>query len=150
MSGCHILLGRPWQYDKKTKHDGYTNIYTFRHEGKLKDLIPLPPSKAKPPPKIKQPVHLISRKGYNKEKKPTAHCWSELSKKTQPIIKRFSIVVFNSLRIDLPVLYRYSTNVHKHAEYLRKDHKPVHENIAKTNNKYQHRANRGLKQSKLM
>jgi len=22
---CHILLGRPWQFDKKTKHNGLTN-----------------------------------------------------------------------------------------------------------------------------
>ena len=26
MSACHILLGRPWQYDRRVKHDGYTNI----------------------------------------------------------------------------------------------------------------------------
>ena len=64
MSACHILLGRPWQYDKRVKHDGFTNIYTLRHEGKLKDLIPLPPHKAIPPFKNKQPVHLMIRKSY--------------------------------------------------------------------------------------
>ena len=25
MEACHLLLGRPWQYDKKVTHDGYTN-----------------------------------------------------------------------------------------------------------------------------
>lgn len=50
MNACHVLLGRPWQYDRSVKNDGYTNIYTIRHEGKLKDLLPLPPHRAVPPP----------------------------------------------------------------------------------------------------
>ncbi|KAK1628061.1 hypothetical protein QYE76_002376 [Lolium multiflorum] len=30
MTVCHMLLGRPWQYDKKANHDGYTNAYSFK------------------------------------------------------------------------------------------------------------------------
>ena len=41
MEACHLLLGRPWQYDKKTTHNGYTNTYTLRYDGKRKELIPL-------------------------------------------------------------------------------------------------------------
>lgn len=26
---CHILLGRPWQFDRKTQHNGENNTYTF-------------------------------------------------------------------------------------------------------------------------
>ncbi|XXG44746.1 hypothetical protein AAC387_Pa02g0015 [Persea americana] len=29
MDVTHILLGRPWQYDRRTLHDGYKNTYTF-------------------------------------------------------------------------------------------------------------------------
>lgn len=29
MDACHILLGRPWQYDRGTTHDGRKNTYTF-------------------------------------------------------------------------------------------------------------------------
>ncbi|KAK2971902.1 hypothetical protein RJ640_011683 [Escallonia rubra] len=29
MDACHILLGRPWQYDRKTMHDGVQNTYSF-------------------------------------------------------------------------------------------------------------------------
>ena len=36
MTACHVLLGRPWQYDRKTLHDGYSNIYIVRHSRKLK------------------------------------------------------------------------------------------------------------------
>ncbi len=27
MDACHVLLGRPWEFD--AIHDGYTNQYTF-------------------------------------------------------------------------------------------------------------------------
>ena len=29
MQASHVLLGRPWQYDRKVTHDGYRNIYKF-------------------------------------------------------------------------------------------------------------------------
>nr|KYP39879.1 hypothetical protein KK1_038797 [Cajanus cajan] len=32
MEACHILLGRPWQFDKQTHHDGLTNKITFTHK----------------------------------------------------------------------------------------------------------------------
>ncbi|XP_057523911.1 uncharacterized protein LOC130803728 [Amaranthus tricolor] len=35
-----------------TLHDCYTNVYTLRHEGKLKDLMPLPPHRTLPPQKL--------------------------------------------------------------------------------------------------
>jgi Zinc knuckle len=33
MDACHILLGRPWQFDRRTKHDGFNNTYTFHKDG---------------------------------------------------------------------------------------------------------------------
>jgi len=41
MDACHILLGRPWQFDRCTKHDGYLNTYTFKKEGVNVQLVPL-------------------------------------------------------------------------------------------------------------
>jgi hypothetical protein len=29
MHASHLLLGRPWQYDRKAMHDGFTNKYSF-------------------------------------------------------------------------------------------------------------------------
>nr|XP_027082241.1 uncharacterized protein LOC113704547 [Coffea arabica] len=43
MQASHILLGRPWQYDKKTTHDGFTNKYSFLHHNKKMILVPLTP-----------------------------------------------------------------------------------------------------------
>jgi hypothetical protein len=33
MDACHLLLGRPWQYDRKVHHDGFKNIYSFELNG---------------------------------------------------------------------------------------------------------------------
>ncbi|WZZ64683.1 hypothetical protein YC2023_076053 [Brassica napus] len=43
MDACHILLGRPWQFDKKAVHDGFTNRHSFDHKGKKITLVPLTP-----------------------------------------------------------------------------------------------------------
>jgi len=43
MEATHILLGRPWQYDRKTLHDGLTNKISFTFHGHkitLKSLSP--------------------------------------------------------------------------------------------------------------
>ncbi|KAK8503584.1 hypothetical protein V6N12_036757 [Hibiscus sabdariffa] len=44
MDACHLLLGRPWQYDKRVLYDCFTNRYSFTHEGKKVILAPLTPS----------------------------------------------------------------------------------------------------------
>ena len=41
MDACHILLGRPWQYDRKVTHDGEKNTYTFWKDGSKVVLLPL-------------------------------------------------------------------------------------------------------------
>jgi hypothetical protein len=51
MDACHILLGRPWQYDRKTVHNGLKNTYSFVKDGvkvvlaQLKMVITPKPSK---------------------------------------------------------------------------------------------------------
>ena len=34
MQACSLLLGRPWQFDKKSIHHGRTNQYTLVHKDK--------------------------------------------------------------------------------------------------------------------
>ena len=41
MHAGDILLGRPWQFDRKTKHDGYLNRYSFTKDGRKIILTPL-------------------------------------------------------------------------------------------------------------
>lgn len=61
MDACHLLLGIPCQYDKRTTYDGYTNTYTLMYNGKKKELVHLPPHKAIPPKNTKPPVNLMIR-----------------------------------------------------------------------------------------
>ncbi|KAK1650259.1 hypothetical protein QYE76_068064 [Lolium multiflorum] len=44
MSVWHMLLGHPWQHDKKANHDGYTNAYSFKVDDKSFILRPTTPS----------------------------------------------------------------------------------------------------------
>jgi len=51
MDACHMLLGRPWLFDRKVNHNGYLNTYSFTKDGKKVTLSSLTPSqlqKAKP------------------------------------------------------------------------------------------------------
>ena len=42
MDACHLLLGRPWQYDVNAKHDGHTNVYSIMKNGVNYVMNPLP------------------------------------------------------------------------------------------------------------
>lgn len=41
MDVCHILLGRPWQYDRKVVHDGKTYYYKFVKDGDEHTFVPM-------------------------------------------------------------------------------------------------------------
>ncbi|KAJ0453140.1 putative nucleotidyltransferase, Ribonuclease H [Helianthus annuus] len=48
MDACHLLLGRPWLYDRRAKHDGFRNTYMFKKDGLHITLAPLNPRDEKP------------------------------------------------------------------------------------------------------
>jgi len=41
MQAGHLLLGRPWQFDRQVKHDGFTNKYSFVLNQRSITLVPL-------------------------------------------------------------------------------------------------------------
>ena len=43
MHAGHLLLGRPWEFDRKVKKDGVTNRYSFVMNNKPVTLVPLTP-----------------------------------------------------------------------------------------------------------
>ena len=47
MDACHILLGRPWLFDRRVIYDGYANTYSFN--GRKITLIPNSKPKSKKP-----------------------------------------------------------------------------------------------------
>ncbi|GJX15256.1 gag-pol polyprotein [Tanacetum coccineum] len=44
MDACHVLLGRPWQFDRRVIHDGYLNTYSFVHNNRKIILTPIDPT----------------------------------------------------------------------------------------------------------
>lgn len=71
MDACDILLGRPWQYDRKTIHDGEANTYTVTQGGKTRILLPLHPSDIKATKrnttKESKKIMYVNRKQFEKE-----------------------------------------------------------------------------------
>jgi len=61
MDACHLLLGRPWQFDKDAIHYGKSNTYSFKLKGKSYTLTPLLPSQVKP-------IHPLTGVGNTSEK----------------------------------------------------------------------------------
>ena len=88
MDASHLLLGRPWQYDRRTKHDGYTNTYTLSHNGKKKELVPLPPHKAIPPKTPKAHIHLINRRECYREIRGNEELYVFFTKEVSEILDR--------------------------------------------------------------
>ena len=43
MYAGHILLGRPWQFDRKATHDGFKNRYSFVKDNRTVTLVSLTP-----------------------------------------------------------------------------------------------------------
>jgi len=51
MSACHILLGWPWQFDRRVIHDGFKNTYSLiidKEKIVLNPLLPNQVHKTKP------------------------------------------------------------------------------------------------------
>ncbi|XP_021757872.1 uncharacterized protein LOC110722889 [Chenopodium quinoa] len=82
MDACHILLGRPWQTDKKSIHDGYHNTYTIVHEGRKKKLHPLPPPRFSPSQTPQKEVSLLSLKEFERELEGEGELFMLYSKET--------------------------------------------------------------------
>ena len=66
MDACHLLLERPWQYDRKVSYDGRQNTYTF---WKDRQKITLASMKIGDLPKrdLKTSINLLMHRSYLKE-----------------------------------------------------------------------------------
>jgi len=58
MDAYHMLLGRPWLYDRKVMRNGYLNTCSFSKDGKKITLAPLSPSKLHQIQPHKKPKHI--------------------------------------------------------------------------------------------
>jgi hypothetical protein len=60
MDVCHLLLGRPWQYDRNVIHDGRMNTYTLEKNGRTHMLLLIKYKEIKP--EVSNTVLLMSGK----------------------------------------------------------------------------------------
>lgn len=111
MDACHILLGRPWQFDRKTFHNGEKNTYTFWKNGKKIILLPLQeevPAKGNKEGNIS----LLSYNQFVKESNDINQVFVIVNKNTispslipeslQPLLKEFRELVLEELPAGLP------------------------------------------------
>jgi hypothetical protein len=67
MDVCHIMLGRPWQFDRNVIHNGKNNTYTLENNGRAYMLLPIEEKKVKEEANTK--ILLMSGKELLKEVK---------------------------------------------------------------------------------
>jgi hypothetical protein len=66
MDACHLLLGRPWQYDQGVVHDGQRNTYSLSIKGKKVVLAPRREGVI-PIPVAKKGINLLSMSRFLEE-----------------------------------------------------------------------------------
>ncbi|XP_020703199.2 uncharacterized protein LOC110114610 [Dendrobium catenatum] len=116
MDVCHIILGRPWQYDSGAIYDCRHNTYSFEWKGKKLKLLPNATTSstiAEPRGKDKAVLNIVS--GTSLVNEPHTHIFAlvvtevpvgETSKslpaKVSDLLKEFQDVVHAELPPDLP------------------------------------------------
>jgi hypothetical protein len=93
MDVCHLLLGRPWQYDRNVVHDGRMNTYTLEKDGRTHRFLPIKDKEVKP--EVSSTILLMSGK----------ELLTEMKKKEDPqffVVKKPRIVLTSTRVDDLP------------------------------------------------
>jgi hypothetical protein len=92
MDVCHILLGRPWQYDRNVVHDGRMNTYTLEKGGRFHKLLPIKDKPQGTKPEVNSQILLMSGK----------ELLAELEKDEDPqfLVVQKPRVVLTSTRVD--------------------------------------------------
>ncbi|XP_023640634.1 uncharacterized protein LOC111831156, partial [Capsella rubella] len=91
MKSSHILLGRPWQCDRRVFHDGYTNKQSFEFKGRKITLLPLTPNEI-----YKDQLHM-NRKDTGKVSHSLYINHSEFNKLFDPEMTTFTFVYKETL-----------------------------------------------------
>ena len=65
MDACHLLLGRPWQYDRKVQRNGRNNTYSFMF-GSIK-IVLLPCKEIKLKPTSGEGKNLLAKRTFVEE-----------------------------------------------------------------------------------
>ncbi|KAL5797688.1 hypothetical protein ACOSQ2_002508 [Xanthoceras sorbifolium] len=95
MNAGHILLGRPWQFDRHVTHDGYTNRYSFVLHKRPITLVPLTPRQV-----YEDQVRLKDERDVKKESESSKE--KEVDEKKRETKQDFDEVFPEEMPIGLP------------------------------------------------
>jgi hypothetical protein len=125
MDVCHILLGRPWQYDMNVFHDGRNNTYTLEKNGRTHMLLPIEDKKVKE--ETRNTILLMSGKELLDEikkeedmqfvvvRKPrvilTNTSIDDLSKEIREMLENFTDIVVDDLPCSFPPIKSISHHI---------------------------------------
>ena len=112
MDACHLLLGRPWQYDSHTNHDGRKNTYSLYKDGQHYTLLPMKENVILKTLTTVQPNSLLIVKKFAQETLATGVVYMLLTaveldamivpQSIKELIKSFEDVFPNELPTELP------------------------------------------------
>jgi len=93
MDVCHILLGRPWKYDRNVVHNGLTNCYKFVKDGIKNTLVPI---KEEGTAETSEPrALLVTRKQFLKQFEDTDIGYA--------VVKKARTILLHTEVSDLPI-----------------------------------------------
>jgi hypothetical protein len=125
MDVCHLLLGRPWQYDRNVVHDGRMNTYTLEKDGRTHRLLLIKDTEVKS--EVSNIILLMSGKELLTEmekmedpqffvvKKPrivlTSTRVDDLPDEIQELLGEFADIIMDELPRSLPLMRSVSHHI---------------------------------------
>ncbi|XP_077249203.1 uncharacterized protein LOC143888652 [Tasmannia lanceolata] len=110
MDACHLLLGRPWQYDHAIVHDGKKNTYSFIFNG-VKTILSQSRS-IEPKPKPRESINLLMSSTFTSAVEESGIVYALMNKMgeesrdipelVRPLIEEFSDDFPDDLPCELP------------------------------------------------
>lgn len=132
MDACHIVLGRPWLFDRQVHHDGRANTYEFKKDGQRYKLTPMLENAAEATTDYRGTsmsnsniMLLCSAKEFLKEEKRAKFCLAIVPKvvkeevksenniatKIKPLLDEFKEIVVDDLLRGLPPMRSISHQI---------------------------------------
>ncbi|GKC12050.1 transposon ty3-I gag-pol polyprotein [Tanacetum coccineum] len=98
MEACHVLLGRPWQHDVDSTHQGKSNMYFFKWSRKTIAMLPLGVVSLKKKLESKTLVTLVaSPKEFQAKRKETGVSYALVVKGIEDVMENAILAVVKPL-----------------------------------------------------
>ena len=118
MDACHVILGRPWQFDMDATYKGCDNVYVFMKGGQKVVLGSIREEFSAKKPKIKErPVLLVNGNKFMEEAKESREIFTvvigggigveppNIPHVVQPLLAEFQEIIPSKLPARLPPMH---------------------------------------------